>query len=79
MANEAEPSPLYGSCSCGRNQFLIILPSDPALVRQKFEVVVDDSAEGREWLVPFISLTFREGEVGVRMQCLTMGGLAREF
>lgn len=48
MATVPELALLHGACSCGRNRFYIVLPPDPALARQTLEVVVDDSAEGRE-------------------------------
>lgn len=42
-----ELSALHGSCSCGRNQYLVALPPDPLHVQEVVRVVVDDSVEGR--------------------------------
>jgi hypothetical protein len=43
--------PLQGSCTCGRNNYAIILPSE-ATARQEFEIFFDDSTEHAYLRVP---------------------------
>ena len=50
LATNISTEPLHGSCSCGRNQYLIALPSDPLRVPDVLSVEVDDSAESRTYL-----------------------------
>jgi len=38
--------PLQGACSCGRNRYLIVLPSD---ANERVHVVFDDSSENRRY------------------------------
>ncbi|MCJ1355322.1 MAG: hypothetical protein MMC33_005313 [Icmadophila ericetorum] len=40
-------SPLRGACSCGRNQYLIVIPADAS--HTSAQVLFDDSAEHREY------------------------------